>query len=158
MRGNIITVGTGLAVALLVVGCRDRSSETTSGGEVVSSRATVRVADVVSNPERYTGRTVTVEADVDSVLSPFALTLNSGLPLRGGLDYDLIIAYPQSLNLATFDDKWLNNKVRARGTLRRMTVADFERVLGRDLSPKLEQEFMRQPVLMARSVERIATP
>ncbi len=167
MSGNDIRA-LGVCAALAVFGCGDgRTRETVSGdgrgtgvagGEVSRSRpGTTRVVDIIGNQERYTGRTVTVEGDVDAVLSPFAFTIDDGL-YTGGVDTDLIVTYPRSLNLETFDAGWRRNKVRVRGTVRRMTVADFERYLGRDLSSFLEAEFMRQPVLIARSVERLDRP
>jgi hypothetical protein len=147
------TLGALVAIAMVTASCGDRGRTEVSGGEV--ARGTTRVADIVSQPERFTGRTVTVEADVDKVLSPFAFTLDEDSPLAGGIDRDLIVAYPRSLALEPLDGSWRGNKVRVRGTMRRMTVAEFERELGRDLQPALEVEFMKQPVLVARSVERV---
>ena len=38
------------------------------------------------------GHTVTVEADVDEVLTPYAFELDEDSPVAGGVDNDLIVA------------------------------------------------------------------
>ena len=167
-RKSVTTLGGSLAlVALVNVGCAggDTYDTVAAGGTAAAagdfgapSQTTVRVADIAGNPGRYIGQTVTVEADVEEVLGPFSFKLDEDAPLAGGIDNDLIVLYPKSLNLAAIDDQWLNDRVRVTGTVRRMTVVELEREVGWDLDPKIEAEFEgNRPALIARSVERIGS-
>jgi hypothetical protein len=115
----------------------------------------VRVADITGTPGKHLGHSVSVEADVDEVLSPYAFELDEDSPAAGGVDTDLIVIYPKSLNLLPLDNKWLKNKVRVTGTVRQMNVAEAERELEWDLTPKIEVELTKRPVLVARTVERV---
>lgn len=158
---SILGVGSRVAIALAVIACRENKlqMQSSAGGEVAEAWSGIsRVSDIVSNPQRYAGRTVIVEADVDTVLSRFAFMLGAGSPLPAGIDGRLIVAYPRSLDLEPFDGGWRGNKVRVRGTVQRMSIADLERELGRDLNPRLEVEFMKQPVLLGRSLGRLSRP
>jgi hypothetical protein len=155
----------GASLALFALSCASpESSDTATSGRTTTAAAagdvgapgqTVRVADITGNPDRYMGQTVTVEADVEEVLSPYSFKLDEDAPLAGGIDNDLRVLYPKSLKLAAIDDQWLNNKVRVTGTVRRMAIVELEREAGWDLDPKLEAEFQDKPVLIARSVERV---
>jgi hypothetical protein len=175
-RGHINAVSVQVAFALVVLGCRGSDTKSFDTAEAANARygaptlgaaggdvahagpMRVRVADITGNPERFIGKTVTVEADVDEVLSPFAFELDEDSPVAGGIDNDLNVAYPRSLKLLPLDNKWLNNKVRVTGTVRRLTVSELERDLGWDLTPKLKVELTHQPLLIAKSVERVGRP
>lgn len=125
------------------------ATRTAAGGEL-------RVADVVANADRYIGQEVTIVGEVDEVLSPMAFALDEEAPLAAGIDNDLLVFYPKSANLEELDDQWLNDRVRVRGTIGRMSVVEIEREVGWDLDPKIETELEDQrPVLIARSVERV---
>ncbi len=108
MRRNTATaVGTGWALALVMLGCGGfgESADTTAlagdtaavetGDVDPAAQTTVRVADITGNPQRYADQTVTVVADVEEVLSPFAFALDEDSPVAGGIDNDLIVAYPE---------------------------------------------------------------
>ncbi len=108
MRRNMATaVGAGWALALVMLGCGGggESADTTAAvgdtaaaatGDVdPAAQTTVRVADITGNPQRYADQTVTVVADVEEVLSPFAFALDEDSPVAGGIDNDLIVAYPE---------------------------------------------------------------
>lgn len=118
--------------------------------------ATVRVADIVADPTRYAGQTVTVVADVEEVLTPYAFQLDEDSPTAGGIDNDLTVFSPKSAQLADIDDQWLNNKVRVTGTVRAYSVVDIERDIGWDLDPQVEAELEGvKAALVASSVERV---
>lgn len=115
-----------------------------------------RVADLVSNPDRYAGRTVTVEADVEEVFGPMAFALDEDSPLAGGIDNDLLVLSREASKLEAIDDQWMDNKVRVTGTVGTMAVVEVEREVGWDLDPQLEAELEeRTAVLIADSVTRI---
>lgn len=134
----------------------ERATGTTAsaGGDVATG--TVRIGQINDNLDSYLGDTVTVEADIEEVLSPFAFALDEDDALSGGIDNDLLVFSPQSAQLASIDDQWVNNRVRVTGVVQRMTVAELERELGRDLDPNLESKVEgSRPVLIAHSVNRV---
>lgn len=174
-KQKLMTAGVSLMFALAMVGCGGTTTTTTTVDTGNANNAAarispttipatntsatgapvVRVADITGNLDNYLGRTVTVEADVEEVLSPFAFELDEDSPLAGGIDNDLLVFSRKSAGLADIDDQWLNNKVRVTGTVGRMSVVEIERETGWDLNPKLEAELEQvRPVIIAQSVER----
>ena len=148
----------------ITLGCGDGNAANRSAAETNAPAAATSaaapagmntVADIVGNPDRFVGQMVTVEADVEEVLSPLAFSLDEDSPLAGGVDNDLIVLSPKSAGLADIDDQWLNNKVRVTGRVARMSVVEVEREIGWDLERKIEIEIEKpRPVLIAKSVER----
>jgi hypothetical protein len=115
----------------------------------------IRVADLVGDPQRYVGQTVTVEADVEEVWTPYAFSLDEDAPL----DQDLLVFSPKATHLAAIDDQWIDNRARVTGTVRIMSVAELEREIGWDLDPELEAELEDvRPVLIASTVVRANAP
>lgn len=166
------SVGLALTVALLSLGCQGRNdvdmtdtgvgmapgtgATATAGGDVAPAAGMVRIGEINDNLDQYIGDTVTVEADVEEVLSSFAFALDEDDALAGGVDNDLLVFSPQSAQLESIDDQWVNNRVRVTGTVQRMNVQELERELGRDLDAKLESKIEgTRPVLIAHSVSRV---
>lgn len=119
--------------------------------------ANVTVADIAGNWSNYSGKTVTVVADVEEVKGPGAFTLDEDSATSGGIDNDLLVLSPKAGTLANIDDQWLNNKVRVTGVVHRFVAVDVEREIGWDLDPKLEAEYEgKRPVLIATAIERVA--
>jgi hypothetical protein len=150
--------------ALITVGCARADDEAAGdtiavGGDVATTPATTRVGDIMGNPTRYVGDTVTVEADVEEVLGTFAFLLDEDDALTGGIDNDMLVFSPKSAQLQDIDDQWLNNKVRVTGVVRQSAVVDVEREIEWDLTPKIESRFEggQKAVLVAHRVERIGT-
>jgi hypothetical protein len=156
-----------LALSLAAFGC-DRSERRTTtevqpapspGGPsdaAPAANTALKVEDLVKNMDRYVGQEVTVVGEVDEVLSPQAFALDEDAPLAAGIDNDVLVFYPKSLELAPLDDAWLNDSVRVTGTVGKMTVTEIEREVGWDLDPKIEVEVEKQgPVLIAKRVERV---
>lgn len=172
-RTTFGTVGMALTAALLALGCEGRDdadvavddtaaamaeratgATASAGGDVATG--TVRIGEINDNLDRYLGDTVTVEADVEEVLSTFAFALDEDDALAGGIDNDLLVFSRQSSQLENIDDQWLRNRVRVTGTVQRMTVAELERELGRDLDAKTESKLEgSRPVLIAHSLSRV---
>jgi hypothetical protein len=120
-----------------------------------ASTSASRVADITGRPDDYIGKTVSLEADVEEVWSPYAFSLDEDAAFAGGVDNDLLVFSPKAGNLSAIDDQWLNNRVRVTGEVRRMSVVEIEREIGWDLDPKLEIELERvRPVIIATSIER----
>lgn len=166
---SLAMASTLLAAAVATYGCGGNDMEpddTRATGEVTApdestdaaraSNTEPDVADIVGNPDRYFGQTVTVVADVEEVLTPQAFALDEDAPFEGGIDRDLLVLSPQSANLSDIDDQWLNNKVRVTGKVGKMAVVEVEREVGWDLNPELEAEVERAgAILIATSIERV---
>jgi hypothetical protein len=121
-----------------------------------SSRGEVTVGTITGDLNNYLGKTVTVVADVQEVLSPRAFTLDEDDVLAGGIDNDMLVLSPQSGNLTSVENNWTKNKVRVTGTVRELSVVAIERELGWKLNPKIKAEFKDvKAVLVASSVERL---
>src|SRR5262245_36053842 len=155
-----------LALSIAAFGC-DRSERRTTtetqpapGSDAAPAANTaLKVEDVVKDMDRYVGQEVTVVGEVDEVLSPQAFALDEDAPLAAGIDNDLLVFYPKSLELAPLDDAWLNDTVRVTGTVGRMTVTEIEREVGWDLDPKIVTEVGKKgPVLVAKKGERVEQP
>ena len=116
----------------------------------------LRVADIVGDPERYFGQTVTLRGEVQEVHSPMSFTLDEDAPLRGGIDNELLVFSRKADSLEPIEDDWMNNSVRVTGTVGRMTVVEIEREVGWDLNPELEAEVERsRAIIIAQSVQRV---
>jgi hypothetical protein len=121
----------------------------TVGGEVT-------VGTITGDLNNYLGKTVTVVADVQEVLSRRAFTLDEDDALAGGIDNDMLVLSPQAGNLKPVEDDWTKNKVRVTGTVRGIAVVEIEREIGWDLDPKIVAELEDvKAVLVASSVERL---
>jgi hypothetical protein len=116
----------------------------------------VSVADIVGEPQTYLGREVTVEADLEEVLSPSSFRLDEDALLEGGVDNDLLVLSRDAAGLSHIDDQWLNNRVRVTGTVGGVNVTEIESSIGWDLDPEIEAELEgARAVLIADSVERV---
>lgn len=128
----------------------------TDAAPAANEKTEIRVADIVGEPNRYLGQTVTVVADVEEVHSPYAFSLDEDSPLTGGVDNDLVVLSPKAANLSNIDDQWLNNKVRVTGEVGRMELVEIEREIGWDLDPQIEAELEKATaVIIAQSIQRI---
>jgi hypothetical protein len=172
---RVMTTTAVFACALAVAACGEETATTevetdkvnrtdppeeTRGAQSASAKSgkgkLVAVADIVAHPNRYLGKTVTVEADVEEVLSPFSFALDEDAPLAGGIDNDFLVFSPQAASLMEIDDQWLDNKVRVTGTVGKMTIVELEREIGWDLDPQIERELEDvQALLIAQSIERV---
>jgi hypothetical protein len=165
---KMMTACAALAVAMTAAACgrdetptAEQATTPQAGAPATDAARTaatgeLTVAEVVSNADRYVGQEVTIVGEVNEVLSAMSFNLDEEAPLAAGVDNDLLVLYPKSANLEDLDDQWLNDKVRVRGTVGRMSVVEIEREVGWDLDPKIEAELEDQrPVIIARSVERV---
>ena len=158
-----------IALMMLVTGCdRNQTQDygaandaTTRQGEVASTAGDVRsgnlrVADIVADPSKYVGQTVTIEAQVDEVFGPKAFAVDEDAPLAGGIDRDLLVVGRNNANLQDINNDWLNDKVRVTGTVGRVSVVEVEREVGWDLDPQIEVEVEGAgAILLAESVTRV---
>lgn len=113
--------------------------------------ADVTIADIVAEPTAYYSATVTVESDIDRIISPSVFTIDEEAALAAGVDNDLMVIAADA-NAFALDDGWLDDRVLVTGTVRPLVIAEFEREFGFDLSPELEVEFEDRPVIIATTV------
>lgn len=164
MKQALLTMGCALVVAVGSSACSEPDRATTATPPATADRATgtaggggmITVADIAGNPTKYTGQTVTVQADVEEVLGPRAFTLDEDAATAGGVDNDLLVISRKAGSLSDIDDQWLNNRVRVTGTVGKWTLVELEREIGWDLGRELEVEVERaKAVLIATSLERV---
>ena len=112
------------------------------------------VADITGDPNRFTGKQVTVRGEVEEVYGRRGFKLDDEALTKGGVDDDLIVLGAKD---ATWDvnDDWGKTAVRVTGTLRRVSGAKLEKELGwqpeSNVSDALEGETV---ALVADNVQR----
>lgn len=125
-----------------------------TAGEAMTS-----VADIKGEPGEFVGRTITVEAEVDRVVGPFAFYLDEEAPVRAGVDNDLLVLVKKAGDTgraAEAAQEWGDERVRVTGTVHEVSVVEVEREIGWDLDPEIEAELeKRDAVLVAESVQPI---
>ena len=85
------------------------------GGDLALTPEVVRVSDIITEPARYFGDTVTIVAVIDNVMSSFAFTLDESAFLAGGLNSLLVFSDARRYEMSELDDRWLNDSVRVTG-------------------------------------------
>lgn len=132
----------------------DMDATAGTAGEAMTS-----VADIKGEPGEFVGRTVTVEAEVDRVVGPFAFYLDEEAPLRAGVDNDLLVLVKKAGDTGTAaqaGQEWGDERVRVTGKVHEVSVVEVEREIGWDLDPEIEAELEdRDAVLIAESVRPI---
>jgi hypothetical protein len=127
-----------------------------SAPEWLAAGATHRVADITGAPKASIGKTVTVVAEVDEVYGPRAFTLEGNEDHAKVARKDLLTLVPKVGGFPKVDAQWKDSEARVTGVVQRMIVKDVEREIGWELPAKLKSRFKGGPVLIARSVERLA--
>jgi hypothetical protein len=118
--------------------------------------ATHSVAGITSAPKALIGKTVTVVAEVEEVYDSRAFELDGDASLTGSGKEDLLALVPKVGGFPIIDEQWKNSRARVTGVLHWMTPNSVEREIGWELPRSLETKFKGRPVLIARSVERLA--
>ena len=127
-----------------------------SAPEWLAAGATNMVADITGAPNSFIGKTVTVVAEVDDVYGPRAFTLDGeGQSLAKDARKGLLTLVPKVGGFPNVDAQWKDGKARVTGVVQRMVSKDVEREIGWEMSANLKSGFMGNPVLIARSVERV---
>src|SRR5262245_25852939 len=130
-----------------------------SAPEWLAAGATNRVADITGDPNAFFGKTVTVVAEVDDIYGPRAFTLDvedensSGAKSSGK---DLLTLIPKVGGFPNVDAQWKDGKARVTGVVQRMEPKNIEREIGWVMPSSLKSRFKGRPVLIVRSVERLA--
>jgi hypothetical protein len=126
--------------------------------EWMAAGATNRVADILSDPNAFLGKTVTVVSDVEDVYGPRAFTLDVEYEDSYGAknsEEDLLTLIPKVGGFPSVDAQWKDRKARVTGVVQRMEQS-IEREIGWVLPQRLKSEYRGKPVLIVRSIERLA--
>jgi hypothetical protein len=128
--------------------------------------ATNKVVDIIGNPKKLIGKSVTVIAYVEEVYGARAFALSEEPPsvqqpgaespkrAPGSLDDGLLTLIPKVGSFPTADAMWIGGKARVTGVVQELVVKDIEREIGWELPPDLKSKFKGKPALVARSIER----
>lgn len=104
----------------------------------------VKIDQLEDNPTMYTGKTVSVDAEVEEVFGPRLFTIDE--PNWGDLDGEILVFVPTPLAAMVRDD----DRITVTGTVKPFVTADFEKEWGwLDLDESLEVELKDRPVLVA---------
>lgn len=104
----------------------------------------VQLDDLEENPNKYAGRTISVDAEVEEVLGPRLFTIDE--PNWGDLDGEILVFMPSALAALVAE----NDRVTISGTMRPFMKTELEREWGwLDPRPEIEAEFALRPVLVA---------
>ena len=108
---------------------------------------TVSVGDLEENPAKYTGKTITVTAEVDNVFGPRLFKIDE--PRWADLDGEVLVYMPSNLAALVRED----DRVTVTGTMKTLVGAELQRELGwLEPDPDVEVEFARRPVLAATQI------
>ena len=104
----------------------------------------VDLDDVESEPFKYVGRTISVDAEVEEIYGPRLFTIDE--PHWGDLDGEVLVFAPSMLAALVNN----NDRVTITGTVQRAAMAEIEREWGWfELDPEIEVDFLERPVLVA---------
>lgn len=107
----------------------------------------VALSDLEENPNRYTGQTINVTAEVEDVFGPRLFKIDE--PNWGDLDGEVLVYLPTTLAAIVRED----DRVTVTGTMKMFVKADLERELAfLEPDPDLEMEFAQRPVLVASQI------
>jgi hypothetical protein len=104
----------------------------------------VTLDDIESNPAKFIGQTISVDAEVEEVFGPRLFSIDE--PHWGDLDGEVLVYAPSILAALVKDD----DRLTITGTLTMVAMADIEREWGWfKLDPEIEVDFLKKPVLVA---------
>jgi hypothetical protein len=136
---------------------RTRSSRTTASTEGNRSSASmvegdfqaqrVKLDDLESNPGKYLGRTISVDAEVEEIFGPRLFTIDEHN--WGDLDGEILVYVPTALAALVRDD----DRLTITGMVKPFLRAEVEREWGwMTLDPEVEVELKEKPVLVASQI------
>ena len=132
-----------------------REETTAAGGGTTTEGAAVGPAEIVEDPQRYYGRTTTVDGAVGQVIEPRAFVMVEEQTAQDGAPSGAELAEGGVLVVRTGgpapDVAELDN-VRATGTLQEFDVTAFEQQQGVELDDALYGGYQDEPVLVAAEV------
>jgi hypothetical protein len=118
-------------------------------GATAGQPANVDLDDLEKNPEKYLGKTVTVEGEVDRVLGPHLFTIDEKDWVD--LDREMPVAVPEPFTAIVRSDA----PVRVTGIIEKLPIAKVEQEGGIIRDPKIKAEIETKPVLVATEVTTV---
>jgi hypothetical protein len=107
----------------------------------------VKVDDLEDNAQKYIGKTISVDAEIEDVLGPRVFTIDE--PNWGDLEGEILVYMPTSLAALVRE----NDRVTITGTVKPFVKADVEREWGWfGTDPGVEIKLARKPVLVATKI------
>lgn len=131
MRRLIPSLFAGAALAAVGLGC--------GGG---SERVGITVQDILDEPTRYVGRTVTLHGEIAESHGAHWFTIDT----PGVVDDEMLIYSPDPQDTAE------GREIVVTGEVVTLVVSEVEREWGIDLEPELEVEYSDQPIAIAENV------
>ena len=106
--------------------------------------------ELETNPEKYLGKTVTVEGEVDRVLGPHLFTIDE----RNwtDLEREMPVVVPDPFAAIVRSD----TPVRVTGTVQKVPIAQIERLRGFLTDAKIRAEIETRPALLASEVTTVS--
>ncbi|MGH9321387.1 MAG: hypothetical protein ACRD3V_16065, partial [Vicinamibacteria bacterium] len=112
------------------------------GGDFQATR--VKLDELEENKQKYMGKTVSVDAEIEEVFGPRIFTIDE--PNWGDLDGEILVYLPSTLAATVRED----DRVTITGTVEPFVRAEVEREWGwLGLDPEVEIELSGKPVLVA---------
>ena len=107
----------------------------------------VKLDDLESNPRKYFGQTISVDAEVEEVFGPRLFTIDE--PHWGDLDGEILVYMPTNLAALVSD----NDRITITGVVKPFVRTEVEREWGWfGLDPAIEVEVGKKPVLVANHI------
>jgi hypothetical protein len=116
--------------------------QTATGSQAI----TVDLDELEDKPERYLGKTVTVEGEVDRVLGPHLFTIDERNWVDLEREMPVVVPEPFAAMVRT------DAPVRVTGTVQKVPIAQIEQERGFLTDPKIRAEIETRPVLVASEV------
>jgi len=135
-----------LAAAIAFTGPMRASLKSQQPSTTGGRAATVDLDALENDPNKFIGKTVTVEGEVDRVLGPNLFTIDE----RNWVDLEreMPVVVPEPLAAVVHTDA----PVRVTGTVQKVPVAQIERRGGILSDPKIRAEIETRPALVATEV------
>jgi len=116
----------------------------------IAPDAMITASMLVGDPKKYYGQTVSVQSEVEDVLSPNAFTLDEDALFKGP---DVLVLVPRGIASQLRHDE----KVTVTGTVRPWVVADLDKDLeffqnGKIVSTSTKVDWKTRPVIVATAV------
>jgi hypothetical protein len=146
---HIVGIGAILTFGIAVTTTTPASTQT-NAQQQQNRPATVDLDELEDNPEKFVGKTVTVEGEVDRVLGPNLFTIDERD--WADLEREMPVVVPEPFAAIVQSDA----PVRVTGTVQKVPVAQIEARGGILTDPKIKAEIQTQPALVASEVSALA--
>lgn len=134
----------GSAAVMTGAAAGDRARSTAPMVDAKFEGTRVKIGELEDNPRQYTGKTVSVDAEVEEVLGPRLFTIDERN--WADLDGELLVFVPTPLAAVVRDD----DLITVTGVVKPFVEVDLDKEWGwLGMDKELEAEFSKRPVLVA---------